>query len=692
MDDKVAAGREPSWEAPELEAELSENDFVHYCLDLERLPTGIRLLAVCRPSAFRGMRSIVAIDSRRRAVPLFFRVIHRRERHCYYETYIPSALLSGRLVFNAVPAKGRATRVWTAGRAMPLPKGWYFTKFSLNLAYDPAVDSRALEEDEWRHYFKDFEVAGGVASIQLSHYGPKAPNVIDVAVYKFRDEDEQFHSFPAPRLAKKSFRIPNSLHERYNAHSVYHSKVDIPVDECFRSPGLYSIMVRVDGGRARGIYPYNRNYSRKKEVFIEEGEERTFLVHHFSDKSSKNVRIEFFSWEGKLGEELGRLLEPLTEVAGEGGDLVLCGEYTTTARDNGWAIFSHLQSQFGSESSSYVIDGKNRDGIVPNGASILQYGSIQHLTACRRARAVLFTHHSVYVVPNVMQRVYEQSRRRPVTYFLQHGVLAIKPVLQDYVKKVCQYDLFNVSSRREQELVVRSCGFEPEHVTVAGLPRWDKLSLDAEARDGPGRKQKVLVFPTWRRGLDKLDDVEFCNTQFFRDWRAGLVLVAEQCRRYGYEPHFCVHSIFERFMGAFEVPGVQMQPLTAVVDQLPTYDLLVTDYSSLCFDFVYLRRPTVFYMFDRAEFFKVEKPYVDPELLPGPIVETASDLAGAIFTSDGSLRQELFEKVVDVRPQYAGFDDRANCSRIVDALNDFIKRREKIEGALETDHRWLAEG
>ena len=47
---------------------------------------------------------------------------------------------------------------------------------------------------------------------------------------------------------------------------------------------------------------------------------------------------------------------------------------------------------------------------------------------------------------------------------------------------------------------------------------------------------------------------------------------------------------------------------------------MVTDYSSVAFDFAFLRKPVIYYQFD-AELF--DAPHADPQLeLPGPVVAT----------------------------------------------------------------------
>lgn len=60
-------------------------------------------------------------------------------------------------------------------------------------------------------------------------------------------------------------------------------------------------------------------------------------------------------------------------------------------------------------------------------------------------------------------------------------------------------------------------------------------------------------------------------------------------------------------------------------------DVLITDYSSVFFDYANLHRPMLFYMYDLASYAgEIRGFYIDLDCLPGPIVETQADLHQAL--------------------------------------------------------------
>jgi CDP-glycerol glycerophosphotransferase len=63
-------------------------------------------------------------------------------------------------------------------------------------------------------------------------------------------------------------------------------------------------------------------------------------------------------------------------------------------------------------------------------------------------------------------------------------------------------------------------------------------------------------------------------------------------------------------------------------------DILITDYSSVCFDYANLKRPMIFYMYDLDLYQEILRGfYLDLEELPGPIVRSENELIAAIKNS-----------------------------------------------------------
>lgn len=91
-------------------------------------------------------------------------------------------------------------------------------------------------------------------------------------------------------------------------------------------------------------------------------------------------------------------------------------------------------------------------------------------------------------------------------------------------------------------------------------------------------------------------------------------------------------------------------------DITPLYlisDILITDYSSVMFDFANLERSILFYMYDLEEYENDIRGFYFPvSELPGPIFRTEDELVDGIAKVDAFAREYA--------PQYKKFNDKFN--------------------------------
>lgn len=93
-------------------------------------------------------------------------------------------------------------------------------------------------------------------------------------------------------------------------------------------------------------------------------------------------------------------------------------------------------------------------------------------------------------------------------------------------------------------------------------------------------------------------------------------------------------------------------------------DILLTDYSSVFFDFANLKRPMLFYMYDLDEYKgKLRDFYLDLDELPGPIVEKQSDLEKEI--SNISNYSKKYKSKYDKFNKKYNYLDGVDCSKKV---------------------------
>ena len=104
-------------------------------------------------------------------------------------------------------------------------------------------------------------------------------------------------------------------------------------------------------------------------------------------------------------------------------------------------------------------------------------------------------------------------------------------------------------------------------------------------------------------------------------------------------------------------------------------DILITDYSSVFFDYANLKRPMIFFMYD-LEHYKNESNgfYIDLNELPGPIVETQEDLEKSIEDVDFNIGSS--KKYKEFNEKYNYLDDGNASKRVIEKV---ILEMENVE-------------
>ncbi|HEY5786643.1 MAG TPA: CDP-glycerol glycerophosphotransferase family protein [Microlunatus sp.] len=108
-------------------------------------------------------------------------------------------------------------------------------------------------------------------------------------------------------------------------------------------------------------------------------------------------------------------------------------------------------------------------------------------------------------------------------------------------------------------------------------------------------------------------------------------------------------------------------------DLIVASDALVTDYSSIMFDYALTGRPMIFFVPDLLHYQQIRGLYLDlASVAPGPLVSTADGLADAL-RSLSALGADHREAIRDFREQYCPLDDGQAAERVWAAVSDLSR-------------------
>ncbi len=215
-------------------------------------------------------------------------------------------------------------------------------------------------------------------------------------------------------------------------------------------------------------------------------------------------------------------------------------------------------------------------------------------------------------------------------------------------------------SKEEQEKKIVELGY-PRNVSLFTYTPEEVAELK-EFYGIPEGKKVILYAPTFREA----------DYRYGKGFSYQIALDVERLRkRFGetacvlMRTHYLANAQFdyEKYEGfLIKVSGVEDVNRLYLIS-----DLLVTDYSSVMFDFSILRRPMIFYMYDKEQYRgELRDFYIEPDILPGPIVATQEELEREIekALSEPFVCDERYEAFCG---KFTYLDDAKAAQRAVEA-------------------------
>lgn len=281
-------------------------------------------------------------------------------------------------------------------------------------------------------------------------------------------------------------------------------------------------------------------------------------------------------------------------------------------------------------------------------------------------------------------------------YDIEEGALATANIIRNFVQADYLLAANPFMAEQMYETAYKLTGVYRGTLVEEGYPRIDRQFLDeagrAEARrrlvDAGiplGDRKVVLYAPTWKgatfgRPDDDLDEL-----------MAHIAQIEERIDTSRYavllKTHQTVHKLaahrpeLRRLLVPNEIP-------TNLV--LGATDLLVSDYSSIFFDFLQTGRPIVFFTPDLADYAGTRGLYFEPEEWPGPVLLSAREVGEEIarIAADGDrVPEEARERYLSMQRRFTPHEDGKASARIVDIVFRGVREGYRLRDDLAEDGR-----
>lgn len=357
-------------------------------------------------------------------------------------------------------------------------------------------------------------------------------------------------------------------------------------------------------------------------------------------------------------------------------ELWLICEQENTARDNGYHFFKYMCEKHSEIKCIYAIDYNSLQylnikeiGLTVNWNSLFHYFYYMSATKNISAHKDGNPNQLVFTFTHLYLNLFNNR------VFLQHGI--IKDDIPMFHYKNTKFIGFICGGYKEYEFIRNTYGYQNNEVWYTGLARYDKLH-EIEVN-----KKQILIIPTWRNWLGRDtnilgEKINFENTDYFKNWSSVLnnkmliSFIEENDIIVKFYPHIQMQkyiNFFETKSKNIKIVSFEEQDIQALLKESA---LMITDFSSVFFDFGYMNKPVIYFHFDYEEFrrkqlqegyFSYEKDGFGPVAYDGDkVIESALKY----IKNNYKVEKKYLNRVNDMFV----LKDKKNCERIYQKIID----------------------
>ncbi|WP_338470688.1 CDP-glycerol glycerophosphotransferase family protein [Niallia sp. XMNu-256] len=468
------------------------------------------------------------------------------------------------------------------------------------------------------------------------------------------------------------FKIPLSIVEE-NGESIQFlaqiKETKVPLNVIFASKSFIS---------AKGYSYYKKNgyiisYNNKiNKIIIEKSNLRLLLRKELA------LQKQLFKIN-KIGSRkamLVRLIFLIREYFSK-QPIWLFMDRVNKADDNAEVLFEYSIKQNDDIKKYFVINKDCEDYVrLKQIGKVIPYGSRKHKMYMLLADKVISSHADEFIVnPFGKMKKYYKDLLNFDYIFLQHGITKddISDWLNKYKKNI---RLFITAANKEYESIVNGhYDYDKKEVVLSGFPRFDKLKDED--------KKRILIMPTWRSNLvAKINPItgerqynplfkESTYFKAFNDLLKNKELI-NAAKENDYKIVFFPHPNIMQQLSDYQIDSsIEVADINSSYrNHFNQSSILITDYSSVAFDFAYMKKPVIYYQFESNH---LEQGYFDYEKMGfGTVLKESKDVADRIIEYMNN-ECEMENKYKERVNQFYSYTDSNNSKRVYDAIKEINK-------------------
>lgn len=338
--------------------------------------------------------------------------------------------------------------------------------------------------------------------------------------------------------------------------------------------------------------------------------------------------------------------------------------------DNAAIYHKYLLSNHKEQVTAYwMYDPKTSYAKNENIENAVPLGSFKNYLLFFQADYTFHGHSLLYDIVPAADKFLFLNRKTIITH-ISHGIEGFKKILiqKEDIPLLKRTDYFNCASQYEYNLKLNEWKMPEKKLIITGFPRFDRYPPNQP----PKEVENILMMMTWREWLFDLTKEQFIDSAYFKN-TIGL-LKHEGIRKLLADHHLHLNIALHPFMKKFEsyfagltnaengITFIDSSQET-IAYSIDHNDMLLTDITSVSWDFLYLNKPIIFFMFDQEEYLEKRGSYLNMD----------TDLCGYKANSIDHV-YEYLKKIIEEKitsnewypkaTDYIDYFDQDNCKRL----------------------------
>ena len=249
----------------------------------------------------------------------------------------------------------------------------------------------------------------------------------------------------------------------------------------------------------------------------------------------------------------------------------------------------------------------------------------------------------------------------------------LKNTLFPFLDYVNEPSLILALSKETQDIFAQAFRTSKDKVFITGYPRNDILLQNVSTEKKEFENKKIIYMPTFRGSVNSDFDL-FLQYKF--NIEKMDIFLAEQNIQLDIKLHPFNQPSEDLLIKLNASKNISFLDHDAIYEIINEYDMLITDYSSIYFDYLLLDRPIIFAPFDKESYLEKDREfYFDyEEVTPGPKAMNWEEVMQQLKIFNKTPEAYADERKL-IKDRFHTYQDDKSTERVYEAILDIVNKK-----------------